>query len=64
MDAAALVDLMRCMVPHCEFVVTNVLTGVNHILRALSNYIAGIHLGAKNKGCGGAAKSTATILML
>ena len=64
MDAAALVDLRRCMVPHCEFVVTNVLTDVDHILRALSNRIAGIHPGAKNEGGGGAAKSTATILML
>ena len=64
MDAAALADLRRCMVPQCEYVVTNGLTDVDHILRALSNHIAGIHPAAKNEGGGGAAKSTATILML
>ena len=64
MDPPALADLRRCMVPQCEFVVTNALTDIDHTLRALSNHIAGIHPVVKNEGGGGAAKSTATILML
>ena len=40
------------------------MTDVDHILRALNNHILGIHPVVKAEGGGGAAKSTATLLML
>ena len=64
MDQAALAALRRCLVPDCDYTVTNGLTDVDHILRAVSNHIAAIHPPSKSEGGGGAAKSTATIPML
>ena len=64
MDPAALAALRRCPVPECVYAVVNKLTDVNHILRAVSNHIAGIHPPVRNEGGGGATKSTATIPML
>ena len=64
MDNVALAALRRCLVPDCDYTVTNGLTDVDHILRAVSNHIAAIHPPSKSEGGGGAAKSTATIPML
>ena len=64
MDPAALVALRRCPVPGCDYTVINGLTDDDHILRAVSNHIAGIHPPSRNEGSGGGTKSTATIPML
>ena len=65
MDNVALAALRRCLVPECEYAVTNGLTDVDHILRAVNNHIAAIHPpSTKSEGSGGAAKSTATIPLL
>ena len=65
LDNVALASLRRCLVPNCDYTVTNGLTDVDHILRAVSNHIAAIHPpSTKSEGSGGVAKSTATIPML
>ena len=65
MDHVALAALRRCLVPECEYAVTNGLTDVDHILRAVSNHIAAIHPPSKSaEGSGGAAKSSETIPLL
>ena len=65
MDTLDLAALQKCLVPDFEYTVTNWLTDVNHILRAVSNHIAEINLpSTKSEGSGGATNSTASIPML
>ena len=56
--------LRLCMVPGCDYRVTNGLTDVNHILHALNNHVAAIHQPSKTQVGGGVAKSMATIPMI
>ena len=61
MDPVALAALRRCEKPDCTYAVTNVLTEVDHILRAVYNHIAAVHPFSQSEADRGATKSTASI---
>ena len=65
LDTVALAAPGSCLGPNYDYLVTNGLTDVDHILRAVSNHIAAIHPpSTTSEGSGGVAKSTATIPIL
>ena len=64
MDPVALAALRRYEKPDCMYAVTNVLTDVDHIFRAVSNHFVAFHPFLQSEEGKVATKSTASIPML